>query len=86
LFLDGNQDFGGSSLSRTKEGERRNLRWDSREVIPNVLEKNKIYLESLVLVHHLKIEAWKIDELWFGSRRRLQRFKGEKNGCRTDLA
>jgi hypothetical protein len=57
LFLDGNQDFSGQSLSRTKEGKRRNLRWDSREVIPNVLEENKIYLESLVLVRNLKIEA-----------------------------
>jgi hypothetical protein len=42
---------------KNKEGERKNLRWDSRKVIPNVLEENKIYLESLVLVRHLKIEA-----------------------------
>jgi hypothetical protein len=33
------------------------VRWDSKEVIPNVLEEDKIYLESLVLVRHLKIEA-----------------------------
>jgi hypothetical protein len=44
---------------KNKGGERKNSRWDSREVIPNVLEKNRIYLESLVLVLHLKIEAWK---------------------------
>jgi hypothetical protein len=42
---------------RTKEGERKNLRWDSRKVIPNLLEENKIYLESLVFVRHLRIEA-----------------------------
>jgi hypothetical protein len=24
-----------------------------------VLEKDKIYLESLVLIHHLRIEAWR---------------------------
>jgi hypothetical protein len=86
LILNDNQDFGGESLSRTKVGERKNLRWHSRKAIPNVLEENKIYLESLVLVRHLSIEAWKIDELGFGSRRRLQRFKGGKNGCSTDLA
>jgi hypothetical protein len=26
---------------------------------PNVLEKNKIYLESLVLIRHLRVEAWR---------------------------
>jgi hypothetical protein len=34
-------------------------RLDSRKVIQNVLEKDKIYLESLVLIHHLRIEAWR---------------------------
>jgi hypothetical protein len=68
---------------KNKRGQRRNLRWDSREVIPNVLAENEIYLESLVLVRHLKIEAWKIDELGFGSRWRLQRFEGGKNRCWT---
>jgi hypothetical protein len=43
------------------------LRWDSRKVIPNELEENTIYLESLVLVRHLRIEAKKVDELGFGS-------------------
>jgi hypothetical protein len=42
---------------KNEEGKRKNLRWNSREVIPNVLGENKIYLESLILVHHLKIEA-----------------------------
>jgi hypothetical protein len=42
---------------KNEKGRRRNLRWDLREVIPNVLEENEIYLESLVLVRHLKIEA-----------------------------
>jgi hypothetical protein len=51
-----------------------------------VLEENKIYLESLVLVRHLRIEAWRIDEIGFGSRWSLQRFKGGKNGHWTDLA
>jgi hypothetical protein len=86
LILDGNQDFSGWSLSRSKEGTRRKLRWDSRKVIPNELEENKIYLESLVLVRHLRVGAWKVDELGFGSGRRLQRFEGGKNGCWTDLA
>jgi hypothetical protein len=27
--------------------------------ITNVLEKDKIYLESLVLIRHLRIEAWR---------------------------
>jgi hypothetical protein len=86
LILDGNQDFGSYGLSRTKEGKRRSLRWDSRKVIQNDLEENKIYLESLVLVRHLRIKDWKVDELGFGSGRRLQRFGGGKNGCWTYLA
>jgi hypothetical protein len=32
---------------------------DSRKVIPNELEEDKIYLKSLILVRHLRIEAWK---------------------------
>jgi hypothetical protein len=40
-----------------KRAKGKNLKWDSREVIPNVLEENKIYLESLVLVRHLRVEA-----------------------------
>jgi hypothetical protein len=72
--------------NRNKRGQKENLRWDSRKVIPNELEENKIYLKSLVLVRHLRIEAWKVDELGFGSGRRLQRFEGGKNGCWTDSA
>jgi hypothetical protein len=52
-----------------------------KKVIPNELEEDKIYLKSLVLVRHLRIEACKVDELGFGSRQRLQWFKGGKNGC-----
>jgi hypothetical protein len=44
-------------IKNLKKGERRNLRWDSRKVIPNELEEYKIYLKSLVLVRHLKVEA-----------------------------
>jgi hypothetical protein len=40
-----------------KRAKRKNLRWDSRKVISNELEENKIYLESLVLVRHLRFEA-----------------------------
>jgi hypothetical protein len=40
-----------------KRAKGKNFRWDSGEVIPSVLEENKIYLESLVLVRHLRIEA-----------------------------
>jgi hypothetical protein len=40
-----------------KRAKRKNLRWDSEKVIPNVLEENKIYLESLVLVRHLRVGA-----------------------------
>jgi hypothetical protein len=86
LILDRNQDFGSYSLSRTREGKKKYLRWDSRKVIPNELEENKIYLKSLVLVRHLRIEAWKVDELGFGSGRRLQLFERGKNGCWTDSA
>jgi hypothetical protein len=50
-------------------------------VIPNELEEDKIYLKSSVLVRHLKIEASKVDELRFGSGRKLQLFEGGKNGC-----
>jgi hypothetical protein len=71
---------------KNKRGQKKNLRWGSRKVIPKELEENKIYLESLVLVHHLRIEAWKVDDLGFGSGRRLQRFEGGKNVCWTDLA
>jgi hypothetical protein len=35
----------------------------------------------LVLIRHLKIGAWAIEELEFGSGRILQRLEGEKNGC-----
>jgi hypothetical protein len=41
-------------------------------------------LMCLVFVRHLKIEAWKVDELGFGSGQKLQRFEGGKNGCLTD--
>jgi hypothetical protein len=44
---------------RNERGGKVNSRLDSREVIPNVLEKDKIYLESLVLIRHLRIEAWR---------------------------
>jgi hypothetical protein len=43
---------------RTIEGKGKFM-MDSREVIPNVLEKDRIYLESLVLIRHLRIEAWR---------------------------
>jgi hypothetical protein len=29
---------------KNKKGQKKNLRWDSRKVIPNELEENKIYL------------------------------------------
>jgi hypothetical protein len=86
LILDGNQDFGGWSLSRAREGKRKNLRWNLRKVIPNGPKEDKIYLKSLVLVRHLKIWAWKIDELGFRSEQKLQRFEGRKNRCWTDSA
>jgi hypothetical protein len=40
-----------------KRAKRKNLRWDLKKVIPNVLEENKIYLESLVLVRQLRVGA-----------------------------
>jgi hypothetical protein len=42
---------------KNKGGQKEILRWDSRKVIPNELEEDKIYLKSLVLVRHLRIEA-----------------------------
>jgi hypothetical protein len=42
---------------KNERGQKKNLRWDSRKVIPNELEEDKIYLKSLVLVRHLRIEA-----------------------------
>jgi hypothetical protein len=72
--------------NKNKRGQKELLRWDSRKVIPNELEEDKIYLKSLVLVRHLRIEAWKVDGLGFGSGRKLQRFEGGNNGCRTDSA
>jgi translation initiation factor 2 beta subunit (eIF-2beta)/eIF-5 len=42
---------------KNKRGQKEILRWDSRKVIPNELEEDKIYLKSLVLVRHLRIEA-----------------------------
>jgi hypothetical protein len=65
---------------KNKRGQKENLRWDSRKVIPNELEENKNYLKSLVLVRHLRIDTRKIDELGFGSGRRLQRFQGGRTG------
>jgi hypothetical protein len=65
---------------KNERGQKKNLRWDSRKVIPNELEEDKIYLKSLVLVRHLKIEARKVDELEFASGRRLQRFEGGRTG------
>jgi hypothetical protein len=55
--------------TKSKRGQKKNLGLDSRKVIPNELEENKIYLKSLVLIRHLKIGAWKVDELGFGSKR-----------------
>jgi hypothetical protein len=72
--------------NKNKRVQKEILRRDSRKVIPNELEKNEIYLKGLVLVCHLRIKAWKIDELGFGSGRRLQRLEGGKNGCWTDSA
>jgi hypothetical protein len=68
-----------------QERERGKI-WDEirEKVMPNGPEEDEIYLKSLVLVRHLKIWAWKIDELGFGSGRKLQRFEGGKNGCWTD--
>jgi hypothetical protein len=43
--------------NKNKRGQKEILRWDSRKVIPNRLEENKIYLKSLFLVRHLRIEA-----------------------------
>jgi hypothetical protein len=40
-----------------KRAKGKKLRWDSVEVIPSVLEENKFYLESLVLVRHFRIDA-----------------------------
>jgi hypothetical protein len=54
---------------------------DSKDIMPNVSKKDEIYLKSLVLIRHLKIGAWEIEELGFGSGRVLQRLEGEKNGC-----
>jgi hypothetical protein len=54
---------------------------NSKNVIPNAFKKDDICLESLVLIRHLKIGAWEIEELGFGSGRVLQRFEGENNGC-----
>jgi hypothetical protein len=71
---------------KNKRGQKKSLRWDSRKVIPNELEEDKIYLKSLVQIRHLRIEAWKVDELGFGSGRRLQQFEGGKNRCWTDSA
>jgi hypothetical protein len=70
---------------RNRRGQKKNLRWDLRKLIPNEPEEDKINLKSLVLVRHLRIEAWKVDELGFGSGRKLQRFGG-KNGCWADSA
>jgi hypothetical protein len=54
---------------------------DSRKVIPNALEKGKVYLESLVLIRHLRLKLGEVEELGFGSGQALQQFEGEKNGC-----
>jgi hypothetical protein len=43
--------------NKNKRGQKEILRWDSRKVIPNGFEENKIYLKSLFLVRHLRIEA-----------------------------
>jgi hypothetical protein len=43
--------------NKNKKGQKEILRWDSRKVISNELEENKIYLKSCVLVRHLRIEA-----------------------------
>jgi hypothetical protein len=43
--------------NKNKRGQKEILRWDSRKIIPNEFEEDKIYLKSLVLVRHLRIEA-----------------------------
>jgi hypothetical protein len=43
--------------NKIKEGKRKKLRWDSRKLVPNGPEEDEIYLKSLVLVRHLRIEA-----------------------------
>jgi hypothetical protein len=43
--------------NKNKKGQKEILGWDSRKVISNELEENKIYLKSCVLVRHLRIEA-----------------------------
>jgi hypothetical protein len=71
---------------KNKKGQEKKI-WDEiRESNTEWALGAEIYLKSLVLVLHLKIWAWKIDKLGFGSRRKLQRFEGGKNGCWTDSA
>jgi hypothetical protein len=52
---------------KNKGGKTIKSELDSKNKIPNAFKKDKIYLESLVLIHHLKIGAWEIEELGFGS-------------------
>jgi hypothetical protein len=66
---------------KNKGGRTIKSKLDSKNIIPNAFKKDEIYLESLVLIRHLKIGAWAIEELEFGSGRILQRLEGEKNGC-----
>jgi hypothetical protein len=83
MLIDPRRESGFRQLepNKNKRKQKEILRWDSRKVISNELEEDKIYLKSLVSVHHLRIEARKVDELGFESGRRLQRFEGGKNGC-----
>jgi hypothetical protein len=66
---------------KNKGGRAIKSELDSKDIIPNASKKDEIYLKSLVLIRHLKIGAWEIEELGFGSERVLQRLEGEKNGC-----
>jgi hypothetical protein len=66
---------------KNKGGRTIKSKLNSKNVIPNAFKKDEICLESLVLIRHLKIGAWEIEELGFGSGRVLQRFEGENNGC-----
>jgi hypothetical protein len=50
------------------------------KVIPNELSEDGIYLKSLVLVRHLKIWAWRIDELGFGSEEDSNSSQEERTG------
>jgi hypothetical protein len=73
MLIDPRRESGFRQLEPNKNirKQKENLRWDSRKVITNEVEEDKIYLKSLVLVRHLRIEARKVDELGFESGQRL---------------